>query len=69
MDNREILIQAKYRAAELLKSLKSLQKHSKLKTSKEANMLYEALEQFVNCNLSSKSIYRKYERVKNLISQ
>lgn len=64
---KEKLIAAKVQAEKLKKLLISTKEKSKV-TSDRYKFLIQSIDSFLKCNLSDKSIYNKYERMRSLIS-
>lgn len=64
---KEKLIAAKVQAEKLKKLLISTKEKSKV-TSDSYKILIQSIDSFLKCNLSDKSIYSKYERMRSLIS-
>lgn len=61
------LVEAKKKASKLKDYLENIHKKYKLKKDKQYKLTITIIDKFLRCNLNDKSIYSKYERLKNLI--
>lgn len=69
MINKELLIDAKIKATKLKQFIETTHKKNKIKANKKYKTTLKSINDFLKCNLTDKSIYSKYEKMRTELGQ